>query len=78
MRARPLAELANALTPVPWRSHRFRIHARRDALTLGKLIDRYEALRTKEGERIKSLPAAMRQLHLGSLKPGSTCPAAQF
>src|SRR5262245_57978486 len=36
-----------------------------DALTLGALIDRYEAMRLREGVRIKTLPAAMRTLRHG-------------
>jgi integrase len=39
-----------------------------DALTLGALLDRYEAMRRREGHRIKALPKAMRamRLHLKS------------
>ena len=38
------------------------------SLTLGALLDRYEALRTREGQRTKSLPEAMRLLRR-NLKP---------
>src|SRR5262245_34922655 len=48
-----------------------------DALSLGALIDRYEALRTKEGGRIKSLPEAMSSLRR-NLKQWLPLPAAQF
>ncbi len=47
------------------------------ALTLGALLDRYEALRTKEGQRTKSLPEAMRSLR-ANLEPWLTLPADQF
>ena len=46
-----------------------------DALTLGSLLDRYEAMRAREGQRIKALPKAMRQLRL-HLKPWLGLPAA--
>ena len=48
-----------------------------DALTLGSLLDRYEAMRVREGQRIKALPKAMRQLRL-HLKPWLGLPAAEF
>jgi integrase len=48
-----------------------------DALTLGALIDRYEALRTREGTRTKTLPIAMRTLRHG-LKSYLGIPAAEF
>jgi Arm DNA-binding domain len=48
-----------------------------DALNLGTLLDRYEGMRTREGQRIKSLPKAMRQLRL-HLKPWLGLPAAEF
>jgi integrase len=61
---------AVALAPAP--------HPRSaSALTLGALIDRYEALRTKESARTKTLPSAMRTLRL-CLKPWLGLPAAQF
>lgn len=44
------------------------LHPRAEAMTLGELIDRYEKLREKEGQRTKTLPAAMRTLRNG-LKP---------
>jgi integrase len=47
------------------------------ALTLGALLDRYEEMRTREGQRIKALPKAMRQLRL-HLKPWLGLPAAEF
>ena len=47
------------------------------ALTLETLIDRYEALRTKEGARIKALPEAMASLRR-NLKPWLSHPADQF
>ena len=47
------------------------------SLTLGALFDRYEALRTKEGQRTKSLPEAMRSLRR-NLKPWLSLPADQF
>jgi integrase len=48
-----------------------------DALSLGSLVDRYEMMRTREGQRIKALPKAMRQLRL-HLKPWLGLPAAEF
>ena len=48
-----------------------------DALTLGALFDRYEAMRTREGQRTKSLPKAMRSLRR-NLKPCLSLPADQF
>ena len=47
------------------------------SLTVGALFDRYEALRTKEGQRTKSLPEAMRSLRR-NLKPWLSLPADQF
>ena len=47
------------------------------ALTLGGLLDRYEALRTREGKRIKTLAEAMRLLRR-NLKPYLSLPADQF
>jgi integrase len=47
------------------------------ALTLGALLDRYEALRTREGQRTKSLPEAMRSLRR-KLKPYLALPAGEF
>ena len=49
----------------------------RVALTLGGLIDRYEALRAREGGRTKTLPAAMHMLRHG-LKSYLGLPAAEF
>ena len=49
----------------------------RSALTLGGLFDRYEALRNKEGQRIKTLPEAMRLLRR-NLAPYLSLPADQF
>jgi integrase len=46
-------------------------------LTLGALIDRYEALRTREGKRTKTLPEAMRLIRR-SLAPYLSLPADQF
>ena len=48
-----------------------------DALTLGALLDRYEALRTREGKRIRTLPEAMRLLRR-SLGPYLSLPAGEF
>jgi integrase len=48
-----------------------------DVLTLGDLIDRYEALRCKEGGRIKSLPVAMASLRR-NLAPYLALPAVEF
>jgi integrase len=48
-----------------------------DALTLGALIDRYEALRIREGQRTKSLPEAMRSLRR-NLKSYLSLPAGEF
>jgi integrase len=48
-----------------------------DALTLGSLLDRYEALRTREGRRIKTLPEQMRLLRRG-LGPYLSLPAREF
>ena len=56
---------------------RHRTRARSAALTLGTLLDRYEALRTKEGQRTKSLPEAMRSLRR-NLKPYLALPAGEF
>jgi integrase len=49
----------------------------RSALTLGALIDRYEALRQREGHRIKQLAPSMRALRAG-LAGYLGLPAAQF
>ena len=49
----------------------------RSALTLGALIDRYEALRQREGHRIKQLAPSMRALRVG-LADYLSLPAAQF
>ena len=49
----------------------------RSALTLGALIDRYEALRQREGHRIKQLARSMRALRTG-LADYLNLPAAQF
>jgi hypothetical protein len=48
-----------------------------DVLTLGDLIDRYEALRTREGGRIRSLPEAMSSLRR-NLAPYLALPAVEF
>jgi integrase len=47
------------------------------AVTLGTLLDRYEAMRTREGQRIKALPKAMRAMRL-HLKPFLALPADEF
>ena len=47
------------------------------ALALGALFDRYEALRIREGKRIKTLPEAMRLLRR-SLGPYLSLPAGEF
>jgi integrase len=47
------------------------------ALTLGALLDRYEALRAREGQRSRSLPKAMRLLR-HHLRPYLSLPAEQF
>jgi integrase len=53
-------------------------HARSaSVLTLGALIDRYEAMRQRERTRVKTLPTAMRTLRL-CLEPWLDLPAAQF
>ena len=49
----------------------------RSALTLGALVDRYEALRQREGHRIKQLAPSMRALRVG-LADYLNLPAAQF
>jgi integrase len=49
----------------------------RSALTLGALIDRYEALRQREGHRVKQLARSMRALRTG-LADYLSLPAAQF
>jgi integrase len=49
----------------------------RSALTLGALIDRYEALRHREGHRIKQLAPSMRALRVG-LADYLRLPATQF
>jgi len=46
-------------------------------LTLGALLDRYEALRAREGQRTRSLPKAMRLLR-HHLRPYLSLPAEQF
>ncbi len=48
-----------------------------DALTLGSLLDRYEAMRLREGQRIKSLPKQMRLLR-HQLRPYLGLRADQF
>ena len=48
-----------------------------DTLTLGSLLDRYEAMRVREGQRIKALPKMMRSLRR-HLKPYLSLPADQF
>jgi integrase len=70
--ARKHAERIDAGTPAPPAAP----HPR-SALTLGVLIDRYEALRTTEGVRVKSLPEAMASLRR-NLKPWLALPAAEF
>jgi integrase len=53
-------------------------HPRSDGvLTLGHLLDQYEAMRVREGRRIKALPKVMRLMRL-HLKPHLSSPAAQF
>ncbi len=49
----------------------------RSALTVGALIDRYEALRRREGHRIKQLDGSMQALRRG-LADYLSMPAAQF
>jgi integrase len=49
----------------------------RSALTLGALIDRYEALRQREGHRVKQLAPSMRALRTG-LADYLNLPAAQL
>jgi integrase len=48
-----------------------------NALTIGRMIDKYEAMRVKEGVRIKSLPLAMRTIRNGLADHLST-PTEQF
>jgi len=48
-----------------------------DVLTLGGLFDKYEALRTREGRKIKTLNEAMRLLRF-NLAPYLSLPADQF
>ncbi len=48
-----------------------------NALALGALLDRYEAMRLREGRRIKALPKTMRALRR-HLKPYLGLPADQF
>jgi integrase len=48
-----------------------------DALTLGGLLDRYEAVRVREGKRLKTFPKGMRLLRR-NLKPYLGLPADQF
>ena len=48
-----------------------------DVLTLGDLFDKYEALRKREGRKIKTLDEAMRLLRF-NLAPYLTLPADQF
>jgi integrase len=62
-------EAGAAPTPSP-------VHPR-SALTLGALIDRYEALRQREGYRVKQLAPSMRALRSG-LADYLSLPAAQF
>jgi integrase len=70
--ARKHAERIDAGTPAPPAAP----HPR-SALTLGTLIDKYEALRSTEGVRVRSLPEAMASLRR-NLKPWLTLPAAEF
>ena len=49
----------------------------RATLTLGALLDRYEALRIREGKKVKTLPEAMRLIRR-ALAPYLTLPAAEF
>ena len=73
-KARNLAERLDSgapLSPAPE-------HPRSSAtLTLGRLIDRYEEKRQREGARVKTLPAAMSTLRR-CLEPWLGLPAAQF
>jgi integrase len=72
--ARKLIERADAGLPVETPAP----HPRSaDALTLGGLLDRYEALRKREGRRIKTLDQAMTLLRK-NLKPYLALPADQF
>jgi integrase len=72
--ARKLIGRADAGVPIETSA----LHPRASAtLTLGTLLDRYEALRTKEGQRTKSLPEAMRSLRR-NLKPYLALPAGEF
>jgi integrase len=72
--ARKAAErLDSGAAPVAPQSH----PRSADVLTLGDLIDRYEALRTKEGGRIRSLPEAMSSLRR-NLQPYLALPAVEF
>jgi integrase len=48
-----------------------------DALTLGALLDRYEAMRIREGQKIRTLAKSMRLLR-HQLRPYLGLPAAQF
>jgi hypothetical protein len=48
-----------------------------DVLTLGGLLDRYEAMRIREGMQIKSLPKTMRLLR-HNLKPSIALRAVEF
>jgi hypothetical protein len=58
-------------TPLPPEPHP------RASLTLGSLLDNYEKMRIREGQRIKSLPKAMRTMR-HHLKPCLGLPAVQF
>jgi integrase len=48
-----------------------------NVLSLGALLDRYEAMRQREGHRVKALPKSMRALRL-HLKPYLSAPASEF
>src|SRR5262249_16950782 len=81
----PALSLADARTPAGKLIERMEAGAAplppavhpRSALTLGALIDRYEALRQREGHRIKQLACSMRELRAG-LADYLSLPAAQF
>ena len=48
-----------------------------DVLTVGRLLDQYEAMRVREAVKVKSLPKTMRLLR-HNLKPYFTLPAVEF
>ena len=73
--ARNLADRVDAGMPLAAETP---LHPRSpDTLTVGKLLDKYEAMRMKEGVRVKTLPRAMKALR-NDLSDYLATPTAQF